>query len=77
MAQNNSPCWNNGDDCPRRYIGCRAECEAWHEWLAEHEAKKEKIRQNRNKEDDVNGFLALQNKRAYQARQRESKKQSR
>lgn len=72
-----SPCWNNGDDCPRRHLGCREKCEEWAKWLAEHEAKKEKIRQNRSREDDVNGFLALQNKRASQARQRESKKRSR
>ena len=67
----------DGMDCPRRYIGCQAECDAYHEWLAKHEAEKELIRKNREKEWAVDGFLALQNKRAYQARQRESKKRSR
>ena len=32
----------DGIDCPRRYIGCRAECEEYHKWLAIHDAEKEK-----------------------------------
>ena len=48
-----SPCYNGGQDCPRRYVGCKAECEAWHEWLAVHEAEREKIRGNKRNEADV------------------------
>lgn len=36
------PCYNDGKDCPRRYVGCRAECTAWHEWLVIHAEEKEK-----------------------------------
>lgn len=32
------PCKTDGIDCPRRYIGCRAECERYLEWLARHDA---------------------------------------
>ena len=33
-------------------MGCRAECEAWHEWLAVHEAETEKIRGEKHNEAD-------------------------
>ena len=46
MTQN--PCYKNGTDCPRRYVGCKAECEEWHEWLAIHERELEQIRSKRN-----------------------------
>ena len=35
------PCKVNGIECEKRYIGCRADCEAYHEWLAKHEAEKQ------------------------------------
>jgi hypothetical protein len=46
MTQN--PCYKNGTDCHRRYVGCKAECEEWHEWLAIHERELEQIRSKRN-----------------------------
>ena len=50
-------------DCPRRYVGCRAECEDWHEWLAAHEAKRERIREARDLELTVDDFLNKQGQR--------------
>lgn len=35
------PCKVNGVECQKRYIGCRAECEQYHEWLAKHEAERQ------------------------------------
>lgn len=67
----------DGIDCPKRYIGCRAECDAYHEWLAKHEAEKELIRKNREKEWAVDGFLAGQKKRDQQAYWREQQKNKR
>lgn len=64
------PCYNNGNDCPRRYVGCKAECDKWHEWLATHEAEKEQMRRNKHSDRDVDGFLALQNKRVSEANHR-------
>ena len=46
----------DGIDCTSRYIGCRAECKEWHDWLAIHEAEKEQIRKNRSAERDVEIF---------------------
>ena len=51
------------EDCPRRYVGCRAECEKWHEWLAIHAAELEKEKDNRNKQRDISGFFIDQGKR--------------
>lgn len=67
----------DGNDCPRRYIGCRAECEAWHEWLVIHEAEKEQMRRNKHSDLDVDGFLALQNKRVSDSNHRERMKEYR
>lgn len=35
------PCKVDGVNCPKRYVGCHADCEAWHKWLAVHEAEKQ------------------------------------
>ena len=35
------PCKVNGVECDKRYIGCHADCEAYHEWLAVHAAEKQ------------------------------------
>ena len=63
------PCKVDGIECPRRYIGCRAECEEYHKWLAIHDAEKEKRRQNKvNPADD---FLIGQQARVKRARHRD------
>ena len=64
------PCQGpDGIDCPRRYIGCRADCEKWHEWLAIHEA--EKKREYEDKHNCADAFLYEQPKRVNRARHRE------
>jgi hypothetical protein len=56
MTQN--PCYKNGTDCPRRYVGCKAECEEWHEWLAIHERELEQIRSKRNEHHEYYAYSA-------------------
>ena len=63
------PCKPDGIDCPRRYIGCRAECEEYHKWLAIHAEENEKLRQSKlNQADD---FLIEQKARVKKARHRD------
>lgn len=59
------PCYDykTNTDCPRRYIGCRAECEEWHKWLAIHEEEKEKFQKDLTKSDDAIKFLVEQDRR--------------
>lgn len=57
------PCKPDGIDCPRRYIGCRAECEAWHEWLCVHEKEVEARRHEKDRLYDADAFLVNQGKR--------------
>ena len=59
----------DGIDCPRRYIGCRAECEEYHKWLAIHDTEKEK--QRRNKLNPADDFLIEQQARVKKARHRD------
>lgn len=63
------PCKPDGIDCPRRYIGCRAECEEYNKWLAIHDEEKEK--QRRNKFNPADDFLIEQQARVKKARHRE------
>jgi len=37
----NPPCKVDGVECNKRYVGCHADCEAWHKWLIVHEAEKQ------------------------------------
>ena len=59
----------DGINCPRRYIGCRAECEEYHKWLAIHDTEKEK--QRRNKLNPADDFLIEQQARVKKARHRD------
>lgn len=63
------PCMVDGIDCTRRYVGCKAECEAWHKYLAVHAEEKEK--QRRNKFNPADDFLIEQQARVKQARHRD------
>lgn len=31
----NSPCKENGIDCPDRYVGCHSDCNKYKEWKAD------------------------------------------
>lgn len=64
------PCkTSDGIECPRRYVGCRAECEEYHKWLAKHDEEKEKLR--RNKFNPADDFLIGQQERVKRARHRD------
>ena len=67
------PCFDKATktDCPRRYIGCKAECGAWHEWLAVHDAEMQKERQAKDRFKDAEDFLATQGERSRKACRRE------
>lgn len=65
----NPPCYRDGQDCPKRYVGCRAWCDPWQEYLAAHEKEMEEKRKAIAHRDDVNAFMAGQTKRARIARQ--------
>jgi hypothetical protein len=57
------PCKPNGIECPRRYIGCRAECEEYHKWLAKHDEECDRERQRKHAENDADSFSIDQGKR--------------
>lgn len=65
------PCKVNGVECDRRYVGCRADCDKWNEYLVAHEAEKEQIRRNRDKYMAAEDFLITQSLRVRQARHRD------
>ena len=61
------PCYNpeTKGDCPRRYVGCRASCEAWHEWLIIHAEEKEQRYTIYRRDKDINTFEAQQGDRIH------------
>ena len=70
MRMTKPPCYRDGADCPRRYVGCKAGCEEWHRWLAIHEREKNQIRENKARDTDANDFLIGQTLRVRQAMKR-------
>ena len=50
------PCKVDGIDCPKRYVGCKAECDDWQKWLAAHNAEMEIQRTAKKRMDDINVF---------------------
>ena len=71
------PCWNNGEDCQKRYVGCRAECDAWHEYLAIHAEEKEAFLKKKMAERDAESFMVKSRERAKIGYQREYKRDKR
>lgn len=65
------PCMVDGIDCPRRYVGCKAECEAWHKYLAVHAEEKAKIKTARDKYMMTEEVLIKQTERVKKARHRD------
>lgn len=60
------PCKVDGIECPRRYIGCRAECEEYHKWVATH--AREKARERMDKQNEADTFLIERKTRKKQER---------
>ena len=50
------PCKVDGVECGKRYIGCRAECEVYHQWLAVHNEEVEAERAAKAREMDIADF---------------------
>lgn len=61
------PCYNpkTKTDCPRRYVGCRAECTEWHEWLVIHAEEKEKRYAIYRRDKDIDTFEAQKGDRIH------------
>ena len=74
-----SPCYDhiNKMDCPRRYVGCRAECEKWHERLVIHAEEVEAARKRKQQRDDVEAFLSDQPKRIFNLNHERSEQRKR
>lgn len=49
----NNPCYNGGNDCPNRTLGCHSTCKKHLEWLEEHEKLANKKRQETIKRADA------------------------
>lgn len=67
------PCFDEATrtDCPRRYVGCRADCPEWQAWEKVHAEETEEIRIKREAYDMVENFLSNQNRRVQMATRRE------
>lgn len=67
------PCFDEATrtDCPKRHVGCRAECPEWQAWEKVHAEETEEIRNKREAYDSVENFLSNQNKRVQMATRRE------
>ena len=69
MSMTKPPCKPDGmDDCPRRYVGCHAECERWHEWLAIHAEEKAREKQKRQAEHELLAIVATHGERSRRAK---------
>lgn len=68
-----SPCYDETTrtDCPKRHVGCRAECPEWQAWERVHAEETEEIRIKREAYDRVENFLSSQNRRVQMATRRE------
>ena len=65
------PCKPDGIDCPRRYIGCRAECEEYHKWLAKHDEERAQIKAARDKYMMAEEVMIKRTERVKKARHRD------
>lgn len=65
------PCKPDGIECPRRYNGCRAECEEYHKWLVAHDEKRAQIKAARDKYMMAEEVMIKQTERVKKARHRE------
>lgn len=67
------PCFDEATrtDCPKRHVGCRADCPEWQAWEKVHAEETEEIRIKREAYDRVENFLSNQNRRVQMATRRE------
>lgn len=72
-----SPCWNDGEDCPKRHVGCRAECDAWQEYSEIHEKESEEIRKRKSAGSNADAFFveaSMRWKRYYKCESHKDKR---
>lgn len=62
-----SPCWHNGNDCPRRQVGCRTACQEWHEF-------QEQVEKERALKEDSREFDAYTCRKYNEAMRKKRKK---
>ena len=60
-----NPCFDatTRTDCPRRCVGCKADCPEWKAWFEIHEQEKEKAKTAKYNDRNVDDFLVLQGQR--------------
>ena len=73
------PCFDEKTrtDCPRRYVGCKADCARWQEWLIVHAEEKAEIQRKKHHDNDVNTFLmgqGLRQRRGNQAKNEQERR---
>jgi hypothetical protein len=68
MPRTKPPCYNDGNDCPRRKVGCRQACAEWAAWESAHKADREQYKKHRAQNLEVDTFLSEQNKRVSEKR---------
>ena len=53
-----APCYGNGEGCPRRCVGCRADCEDWKAWEKIHAEEKAAADRARHEYADAESFMS-------------------
>lgn len=48
-----NPCYNKGNDCPDRIVGCHSTCQKHLAWLEQHKKLLNKKRQETAKRNDI------------------------
>lgn len=65
----NSPCYNNGADCPYRTEYCHADCEIYAAWVEDRKREREKAREPAQADAHTKATIAINCKRAKTKRQ--------
>lgn len=79
MSITKPPCFNEQTrtDCPRRYVGCRDECEDWRKWERIHAQETKQIKRRKECERaymEVSAGFAERSRRAAQRDYEERKR---
>ena len=72
-----NPCWNNGNDCKMRYVGCKSTCAKWQKWLVIHAEEKAAQLKAKSVDIDVRSFELDRGRRDKTAYHREYMRQYR
>ena len=64
------PCKVDGVECNKRYVGCHADCEAYHKWLEAHDAAMAKNIEQREMTRDADTHMIYRHIKARKRRSR-------